>query len=274
MSAGGALGGLFTALLAPVIFDWVWEHPILVLAAAALLPNRPLFAWMDRLGLDRTKRRIAILVLLLAAMVLSLLLNRWLVEQNDALVLLGMLAIAWCGILLLGHRWAVVAVLAMLMLGRGGYQTLWASIEGTRERSYFGIYTVREQDYAGLRGLRELTHGTTLHGLQFTDPAERREPTTYYGRDSGVGAALGVLPQLAGPEARVGVVGLGVGTLACYREPGQAWDFFEIDPEVVDFSRGEDGFTFLRECTPDAPIHIGDARLVLEQFPRRRSMRW
>ncbi len=267
MSAGGALGGLFTALLAPVIFDWVWEHPILVLAAAALLPNRPLFAWMDRLGLDRRQRRIAILVLLILAMGLSGLLYLWLVEQNDALVLLGMLGIAWCGILLLGHRWAVVAVLAMLMLGRGGYQTLWASIEGTRERSYFGIYTVREQDYAGLR---ELTHGTTLHGLQFTDPAERREPTTYYGRDSGVGAALGVLPQLAGPEARVGLVGLGVGTLACYRQPGQAWDFFEIDPAVVDFSRGEDGFTFLRECAPDAPIHIGDARLVLETFPDAR----
>ncbi len=178
-----------------------------------------------------------------------------------------MLGVAWCGILLLGHRWAVVAVLAMLMLGRGGYQTLWASFEGARERSYFGIYTVREPASAGLR---ELTHGTTLHGLQFTAPADRREPTTYYGRDSGVGAALGMLPQLAGPEARVGVVGLGVGTLACYRQPGQAWDFFEIDPKVVDFSRGADGFTFLRECTPEAPIHLGDARLVLEGFPDRR----
>jgi len=267
MSAGGALGGLFTALLAPVLFDWVWEHPILVLAAAALLSNRPLIAWMDRLGLDRRQRRIAVLLVLIAAMVLSGLLNRWLVEQNDALVLLGMLGVAWCGILLLGYRWAMVAVLAMLMLGRGGYQTLATSAEGARERSYFGVYTVREQEYAGLRGL---THGTTLHGLQFTDPTDRREPTTYYGRDSGVGAALDVLPQLSGPDARVGVVGLGVGTLACYRQPGQAWDFFEIDPKVVDFSRGEDGFSFLRECTPDAPIHIGDARLVLEEFPDDR----
>ncbi|MBU2342476.1 MAG: fused MFS/spermidine synthase [Alphaproteobacteria bacterium] len=267
MSAGGALGGLFTALLAPVVFDWVWEHPILVLAAAALLPDRPLIAWMERLGLDPRKRRIAVLLLLIAAMVLSGLLNRWLVEQNDALVLLGMLGMAWCGILLLGYRWAMVAVLAMLMLGRGGYQTLSASIDGARERSYFGIYTVRDYE-SGDR--RELTHGTTLHGLQFSAPADRREPTTYYGRDSGVGAALGLLPQLAGPEARVGVVGLGVGTLACYRQPGQAWDFFEIDPEVVEFSRGADGFTFLRECTPDAPVHIGDARLVLERFPAAR----
>ncbi|MBU0668650.1 MAG: fused MFS/spermidine synthase, partial [Alphaproteobacteria bacterium] len=267
MSAGGALGGLFTALLAPVVFDWVWEHPILVLAAAALLPDRPLIAWMERLGLDRHRRRIAVLLLLIAAMVLSGLLNRWLVEQNGALVLLGMLGMAWCGILLLGYRWAIVAVLAMLMLGRGGYQTLSASIDGARERSYFGIYTVRDYE-SGDR--RELTHGTTLHGLQFSAPADRREPTTYYGRDSGVGAALGLLPQLAGPAARVGVVGLGVGTLACYRQPGQAWDFFEIDPEVVEFSRGADGFTFLRECTPDAPVHIGDARLVLERFPAAR----
>lgn len=267
MSAGGALGGLFTALLAPVLFDWVWEHPILVLAAAALLPNRPLIAWMDRLGFDRRKRRIAVLLVLIAAMVLSGLLNRWLAQQNDILVLLGMLGIAICGILLLCYRWAMVAVLAMLMLGRGGYQTLSGSLEGARERSYFGIYTVREREFAGVR---ELTHGTTLHGLQFTDPNDRLEPTTYYGRDSGVGAALGILPQLAGADARVGVVGLGVGTLACYRQPGQAWDFFEIDPRVVDFSRGANGFSFLRDCTPDAPIHIGDARLVLEEFPDAR----
>ncbi len=238
MSAGGALGGVFTALVAPLLFDWVWEHPVLVLAAAALLPDRPLVAWMDRLGLTGRQKRIMVATLLAAAA---------------------------CGVLVLGHRRAMVAVLFVLMLGRGGYQTLETSVEGSRDRSYFGVYTVRDLPE---EGRRSLISGTTLHGLQFTEPDKRREPTTYYGRDSGVGAALSQLPAIAGPGARVGVVGLGVGTVACYRKPGQRWDFFEIDRTVLSYSRDET-FTFVSDCAPDADIHLGDARIVLDRFRER-----
>jgi len=261
MSAGGALGGLFTALLAPLLFDWVWEHPILVLAALALLPDRPLIGWMDRLGLDPRARRVAVLAIVLVVVVLSGLISGWVIAGRDTLVIVAMTAGAVGGILLLGKRWAVVAVLLALMLGRGGYQTLASSVEGARERSYFGVYTVREEQLPGARGL---THGTTLHGLQFTGKGSELAPTTYYGADTGVGAALENLAEIAGEDARVGVVGLGVGTLACYRTPDQQYEFFEIDPLVLEFSeRGQ--FTFLRECAPQAPIHIGDARLELER---------
>ncbi|GMM91816.1 spermidine synthase [Qipengyuania sp. MTN3-11] len=262
MSAGGALGGVFTALVAPLVFDWVWEHPILVLAAAALLPDRPLFAWMDRLGLDRRGRRIAVLLLLIAAVAIAGAINGWLVEQRDSLVLVGMMGAAVCGILVLGQRRTMVVVLLVLMLGRGGWQTLDTSFEGARDRSYFGVYTVREQPEDGLQSL---ISGTTLHGLQFTDPDKARRPTTYYGPDSGAGAALQALPAIGDADARVGVVGLGVGTLACYRRPGQRWEFFEIDATVLRYSR--DGtFGFLTDCAPEAPIHLGDARLVLDRF--------
>ena len=178
------------------------------------------------------------------------------------LVLTGMIAAALCGVLLLGHGRAMVLVLAALMLGRGGYQTLETSFEGSRDRSYFGIYTVRDLPE---EGRRSLVSGTTLHGLQFTAPDRRRQPTTYYGPDSGVGAALAELPDIAGPSARVGVVGLGVGTLACYRQPGQKWDFFEIDRTVLSYSRDET-FTFLSDCAPDAAIHLGDARIMLDRY--------
>ncbi len=265
MSAGGALGGVFTALVAPLLFDWVWEHPVLVLAAAALLPDRPLFAWMDRLGLNGRQKRIMVATLLAAAAGIAVLVNRWVMLQDDTLVLLGVLAAAACGVLVLGHRRAMVAVLFVLMLGRGGYQTLETSLEGSRDRSYFGVYTVRDLPE---EGKRSLISGTTLHGLQFTENDKRREPTTYYGRDSGVGAALSQLPAIAGPGARVGVVGLGVGTVACYRTPGQHWDFFEIDRTVLSYSRDET-FTFLSDCAPDAGIHLGDARIVLDRFRER-----
>ncbi|GAA3786985.1 fused MFS/spermidine synthase [Qipengyuania pelagi] len=262
MSAGGALGGAFTALVAPLVFDWVWEHPILVLAGAALLPDRPLVAWMERLGLTGPQRKIAVAALLIAAAGIAVLINRWVIAQDDTLVLTGMIAVALCGVLLLGHGRATVLVLAALMLGRGGYQTLATSLEGSRDRSYFGIYTIRDLPE---EGKRSLVSGTTLHGLQFTAPDRRRRPTTYYGPDSGVGAALAELPDIAGPSARVGVVGLGVGTLACYRQPGQKWDFFEIDRTVLSYSRDET-FTFLSDCAPDATIHLGDARIMLDRY--------
>lgn len=266
MSAGGVLGGLFAALVAPLVFDWVWEHPLLVLAAAALLPNRPFLPWMERLGLDPRRQRTAVLVVLLVAAVLSMALGNSVAQGDDTWVVALMIAIALCGLLVMGRRPAFVLVLVMLMLARGGYETLRSSFTGARERSYFGIYHVREGEAAGVR---QLTHGTTMHGLQFTDPARALRPTTYYGPDSGVGIALRHAPELVGPAARIGVVGLGVGTLACYARPGQEWHFFEIDPAVLEYSR--DGtFTFLERCTPGAAVHLGDARLALADMPEDR----
>lgn len=266
MSAGGALGGLFTALIAPVLFDWVWEHPLLVLAAAALLPNRPFLDWMGRFGVPEDKRRAVALVVLLIVFVLAGLLYQALLAKSDLAVLGLVIGISALGLLLIGRRVAFVVALLALMLGRGGYETLNSSLEGARERSFFGIYIVRDEEFDGLRGL---THGTTLHGLQFDDPVRELEPTTYYSRSAGVGLALSHSDQLVGRDARIGVVGLGVGTLACYRTPEQTYEFFEIDPAILDYS--DDGtFTFMERCAPDAVTHIGDARIVLERMDAAR----
>lgn len=261
MSAGGALGGLFTALIAPVAFDWVWEHPLLVLAAAALLPGGAWLDWRKRLGISPAFGRSALLAVLLVIVALSGLLYEAVLDQKDMLVLALVVGIALLAMLLLGHRLALVAALLALMLGRGGYDTVDSSWDGTRKRSFFGIYAVRDNELGGLRGL---THGTTLHGLQFTNPASEREPTSYYARGSGVGLALTHAREIVGPGARIGVVGLGVGTLACYRQADQTLDFFEIDPVVASYSR-EGRFTFLKTCAPAARIRFGDARLVLEK---------
>jgi SAM-dependent methyltransferase len=259
MSAGGALGGLFTALIAPVAFDWVWEHPLLVLAAAALLADRPMIDWTGRLGIPPRYRRAALLAVLLAIAVLAGTLYQALLDQSSLTVAALMVAVAVLSMLLLGNRLAFTAAILALMLGRGGYETLESSLDGSRQRSFFGVYAVRESEYDGLRGL---THGTTLHGLQFADRQREQEPTSYYTRSSGVGMALEQADRIVGAGARVGVVGLGVGTLACYRRPDQSYEFFEIDPTVASYSK--DGtFTFLARCAPHAPIHFGDARLEL-----------
>jgi spermidine synthase len=130
-------------------------------------------------------------------------------------------------------------------------------------RSFFGVYTV------GLRaegGERILLHGTTVHGIQLQGSAKReRSATSYYAPPSGVGLALAGAPRLFGHHARIGVVGLGTGTLACYARPGQQWTFYEIDPAVVAIARDPHRFTFLSRCLPNVPVRIGDARLTLEQ---------
>ena len=263
MSAGGALGGLFAAIVAPLLFDWVWEHPLLVLAAGALLPQNPLIAWMDRVGLDARGRLVARLALVAGAALLGLWMAHALDNAESFTVHLLLLAIALLGVLALGKRWAFLAILLIAMLARGGWDTLEESAQGIRERSYFGVYTIRQHSDPDTR---LLLHGTTIHGRQFLDPERRRAPTSYYGPTSGVGLALSGAREIYGPRAQIGVIGLGTGTLACYREPGQDYTFYEIDPMVVEYSR--DGvFSFLSDCAPEADIHLGDARLALESEP-------
>ncbi|WP_370179019.1 fused MFS/spermidine synthase [Alteriqipengyuania sp.] len=266
MSAGGALGGLFAAIIAPLVFDWVWEHPLLVLAAGALLPQNPLIPWMERLGLDARGRLFARLALVAGAVALGVWMDAALDNAQDLTVHALLIAIAALGVLALGSRWTFLAILLVLMLARGGWTTIEDSADGIRDRSYFGVYTVR--DYAD-PPTRTLLHGTTIHGRQYLEPGRSRAPTSYYGPTSGVGLALSAAGDIYGEDADIGLIGLGTGTLACYREPGQDYSFYEIDRTVVGYS--ETGvFSYLKDCAPDAQIHMGDARLVLESEPAQQ----
>jgi SAM-dependent methyltransferase len=128
------------------------------------------------------------------------------------------------------------------------------------ERSFFGVYRVREIES---RSLRQLIHGTTLHGAQSLDPSRRLEPLTYYHRAGPMGDLFGMSRAGSGLLRRVGVIGLGVGSLACHGRPGERWTFFEIDPLVLSIARDQDYFTFLRDCPPRTEVVIGDARLSL-----------
>jgi spermidine synthase len=263
MSAGGVLGGLFTALIAPLVFDWTWEHPILILAAAALLPLGTWSGGLAKIFKSEQTTRLGIIALLFALFIGALkLADARLLSAHWSLVEIAVfIALIVAAVLLTAQRWAFVAACAALIAALGAMVQAQTSFAGLRSRSYFGIYTVRD----GGDGLRQLVHGTTLHGVQRLEKGVN-EPTTYYGREAGVGLALTKAPAMFGDTARVGVVGLGVGTLACYKQPGQTWTFFEIDPAVLDYSTRGD-FTFMQNCAPEAPTIIGDARLKLEGLP-------
>ncbi|HVR90028.1 MAG TPA: hypothetical protein VHG29_02895 [Novosphingobium sp.] len=260
MSAGGALGGLFTALLAPLLFDWAWEHPMLVLGAACLVPLDAWFDWRRLPGLGREQALLAAFTVLGFAAFLGWQLQDVALDPDQQALRWWLTAgVTLGGLLLLPWRALFVAVLALLLLAQGGVDTIQTSLEGLRSRSYFGIYTIR--NYPD-RKLRMLAHGTTLHGEQSTDPALRDTPISYYGPGSGVGIVMERAQALYGPKARIGVVGLGTATLACYHRPGERWSFYEIDREVLRLSRNRT-FTFLDDCAPDARVILGDARLEL-----------
>jgi SAM-dependent methyltransferase len=260
MAGGGMLGGIFCAILAPLLYDWAYEHPILLLAAALLVRQRPLFGLAGRIPEG------AGWVLLATAFALSYVGDmRAFAWVNKDIAALFSVIISLAALFFIGRRLRFALAFLALMLSYGGWQKLYQSSEGQRTRSYFGIYEVENRRFPPAR---ILTHGTTLHGVQSMLPGEALLPTSYYARGSGVGNALASAPALYGQGARIGIVGLGAGTLACYALPGEDWRIFEIDPAIVGIAKTR--FTFLGSCAPKAKIVLGDARLSLSREPAHR----
>jgi len=264
MSVGGVIGGAFCAILAPVIFDWSYEHPILIIAAAALLPQRNYLRAIEAWWADpRIGPRLALWLPVLA--ILVSLLDRAVLQAVPHWLSAGAsIAIALMALLALGRPIIFAACLFALMMSYGGWTSVKETAAGIRTRSYFGIYTIGPYSNGTAR---MLTHGTTIHGIQNAIPGTEKEPTSYYTRGSGVGRVMSSAEMLFGPGARMGVVGLGTGTLACYAQPGQSWTFFEIDPVMVRIASDPNRFSFLSRCAPEARIVIGDARIRLAAAP-------
>jgi spermidine synthase len=162
-----------------------------------------------------------------------------------------------------GALGCLLVIIAAIVLW--GQWAAWDREQGiVNERNFYGVVSVKER-YPGDPGLWGLAlyHGNTLHGYQHLAEAKRNLPTAYYAPGSGVGRALHVAGQ-SGP-IRVGVVGLGVGTLAAYGRPGDTYRFYEIDPLVIRLAQQH--FTFLQQCPAAWQIVPGDARLSLEREP-------
>jgi SAM-dependent methyltransferase len=129
-------------------------------------------------------------------------------------------------------------------------------------RNFYGVLNVSNWG-EGPDAMRILSHGTIIHGKQFTEPERREWPTTYYGPDSGVG--LAIRDAATRGTLRAGFVGLGAGTLAAYGRPGDVFRFYDINPKVVELARSE--FTFLKDSRAKIEVALGDARLSLEREP-------
>jgi SAM-dependent methyltransferase len=186
----------------------------------------------------------------------------------------------------LGVGLAVLALLAALRFAGAGLLPRYLSLavllgvtgcaayDGFRQqqdvrvatRSFYGVLRVKEYGTPGeTTHLRRLVHGTIMHGEQYQHPSQRTMLTTYYQPPSGVGAAI--LSKQDAP-IRVGVIGLGAGTIAAYGRAGDVFRFYDIDPHVVELARSE--FTYLADSAARVEIALGDARLALEREPPQR----
>jgi hypothetical protein len=130
-----------------------------------------------------------------------------------------------------------------------------------RGRNFYGILRINDSDDED--PVRTLLHGTINHGEEYLDSAGRREPTTYYGRETGIGRALEDL-QTDGP-LKVGVIGLGTGTIAAYSRPIDTYRFYEINPLVAEIAAKY--FHYLDDSKAKLDVVLGDARLTLEREP-------
>ncbi len=258
MSIGGMLGGVFNALLAPVLFTSVIEYPLALIAVCLL---RPEAAAQPR----QWRKDLLLPALLLAVLALPAMLPGFSVPELGKLgnfaFLVGLSLIVFS---FKEHSVRFALGLAATMLGINAL--IQQDEVLAHERSFFGVHRV--QSYAS-GTVNLLLHGTTIHGAQYTDPAMRRTQLTYYHEAGPFGQlfkAYAGHPQ----TGHVAVVGLGAGALACYRRPGEDWTFYEIDPVVVAMARDSGLFHYLADCAKDSPIVMGDARLSLRTAPAHR----
>jgi hypothetical protein len=253
LAIGGALGGLFNAIVAPVVFDSLVEYPI-VLVCASLLVSRS----------TQTSARWAIRDMMAPLLVVAVGLLAPVAER-----------IGWPG-----AQWAnagriLLAVAALICFAAGSRPLRFALCvsalflanavpvlgSGTilfSDRSFFGVSSV---GYDAGERRHVFNHGSTLHGFQSMDADQRLQPASYYDESGPLGAVFAPGPAAG---ADVAVIGLGTGTMACYAKSGQSWTFYELDPTVVRVARDERLFTYLRDCPGSYDVVVGDGRLNLQ----------
>ncbi|HXM00605.1 MAG TPA: fused MFS/spermidine synthase [Rhizomicrobium sp.] len=254
MSLGGVVGGALTALVSPLIFKSIIEYPLALSLVCLLQPADD----------ADTAPRLRELAILAAAIILALIeplaplstmysicLTMWIVAM----------LVAWG--LRPKHRNFLLAALGVLLASQA-IHTLYIrhGLMIWRDRSFYGAYSVTQDDHAGYR---IMFHGTTLHGVEKLKG--RPLPLTYYAPQG----PLGDVMRAVGPRASaIGAIGLGVGSEACYARADQSWTFYEIDPLVEQLAVHSGLFHAMSDCAPQARVVLGDGRLSLEHAPPHR----
>ena len=254
IAVGGVLGGLFNALLAPLLFSSVLEYPLVVVLACMIAPAIPTGREPKPFGVLDVVLPVGVGALTFAAVTLV---TKFGLGGARMVILLSF---AWPAFLVLSFsrrplRFGL-GIAALLIAAQaftvGGGKLL------HEERSFFGVHRVIETQ----GGKHLLLHGSTFHGLQWIDPAKRDQPLSYYHREGPFGQVFAERAAAQRP-LKVGLVGLGAGALVAYARPGDQWTAYEIDPVVDRLARDPKWFTYIHDAPVELRTVLGDGRLSL-----------
>ncbi len=263
MSFAGMLGGMFNTFIAPFIFNAVYEYPIMIIAALFLRPG----FYSQKISLQLAFPTTLLFIGLAVYFLNDHLSPTLIYSATNALILLTGLSYAF------RSRPVTLALLSgVILFFTFGIQNL---ISNTifQERSFFGVFSVRESVLADEKGMpekyHELFHGTTKHGAQRLTADLQTTPLTYYSHQGPIGQLFNIYDR-QDQSWEIGSVGLGAGALACYAKPQQHWTQYEIDPLVIDIAKNPKYFTYLKLCGKNLTFKVGDARLSLKQEPNQK----
>ncbi len=277
VALGGALGGVFVAGIAPLIFPAYWEYQAGLLGCLLLVA---IIAAGDEQSWYRGGKMWVPLLLFVAGLVAPIAAGRTLRDARAAWYAIGVVLVFVFILLsgMIGSRGGTrilrsamagcAALLVTMILG-----TLLVDLYRAQEvvRNFHGVLAVLDVEPGDARRhARLLKHGRVVHGVQYVEASARREPSSYFVRDSGIGLALSNHPgRAAGRPLRVGVLGLGIGTLAAYGRSGDSFRFYENNPEVLRLARDRRYFHYLEDTAAQIEVVLGDGRLSLEEELRQ-----
>ncbi len=265
MSFAGMLGGMFNTFVAPFIFNGIYEYPLMIVAALLLRPGSK----------GAFKKGLLLQIIPPALLIITGLILY--TRVNDLLPYFDVIIISLIALTVATYFFRAKPVAFALLTGAIIFLAL--GVHGLsshtlyQERSFFGVLAVRESVLTDEQNqpekYHELFHGTTKHGAQRLPENLAKIPLTYYSRPGPMGQLFKEYDS-TNQNWNIGIVGLGAGALACYAKEQQHWTLYEIDPLVIDIASNPDYFSYLKRCSYNTTMSLGDARLSLEKEPDQK----
>ena len=266
LSLGGVLGGIFNALVAPVLFTGVIEYPLAILLSCLLLPAVKDAARGGHAGPPLQSKLDFVTPVIIFVLTIGL---AWAADTVAPVQMSGSVFVVAVPLFVsypLRKRPVRFALSLGAVILAAGLMTGVGRSTLHSERNFFGVLRVTNSPDLNLHSF---LHGSTVHGRQSTVPEQRCEPLSYYHREGPLGRIFTQF-QNSRTSANVGIIGLGTGATVSYARANERWTFYEINPAVVSVARSREYFSYLSDCTKTpVDVVLGDARLKLHDAPDR-----